>query len=403
MFKFFEKSFKKEETRNINEIVCPFCFNKFGPEEVLFRMSWNDESIPEAKKTIDPELFKFWKEIGNEEIGKKNQILDPSQFEDEYKKRDRGVLVGLTDTFGRETTDRNCPHCHNKLPNTAGKQPSNIISFVGSTSAGKTFYMLILIKQIMEIVCREENFDAGLIELTSGLTSLGRYRADIDNVLENGMTATPTRYLAPLVFNLKFNKTNESVTLCFYDFPGESIDDDDYLHTKANHIRNATAHMIFIDPLTIPGIRALIGDNDETYNRKNFGDLLAALNDYFIADQEGGRCSKPTAMILTKSDLLRNIDGINNQTNIFNNFMHQGIVNLNEIEKINEDCRKIIREYAYFDGTIRALFTNFSYFAISALGQSAEEGQVNAVIQPCRVEEPFLWLMYKLGFIKSLE
>ncbi|MGL4607608.1 MAG: TRAFAC clade GTPase domain-containing protein [Eubacteriaceae bacterium] len=401
MFGRGKKDLKNKEINRVYDIVCPFCFNKFPADDVLFRMEWSNENHVDSKKMVDSKLVNFWNEMTNMPVPVQPQVLVPKEFDEELRRRDNGVLVGLIDPFGKETTQRICPKCHNRLPSTAGKEESIIISFIGSTSAGKTFYMLFLIEQIIEKLSREDRFDLGFVELVSGFEELGRYQKELEEVRLNGMRATPPDFQIPLVYDLRLNKTNKNYTLCFYDFPGESITDNDFLHIKADHIKNASAHMLFIDPLTIDSVAEAL-ENDKAKNTTKFKDLLAHLNQHYIGNEEGGMSSKPTAIIITKTDYFRRLDFFDENATIFKRCSgHDNKIDLNEIKKINKECQGFVENYATFGGDVRGLFKNYSYFGVSSLGMEIEAGNLHAIVEPCRVEEPLLWLLYELGVIES--
>ena len=89
-------------------------------------------------------------------------------------------------------------------------------------------------------------------------------------------------------------------------------------------------------------------------------------------------------------------------SNVFQNYVHKGYFNLNEYENINGEVKRFIEQVdlAFLDA-VEVHFNNVGYFAISSLGQNPVEGRLQGVIQPMRVDEPFLWLLYKLGYIES--
>ena len=54
-----------------------------------------------------------------------------------------------------------------------------------------------------------------------------------------------------------------------------------------------------------------------------------------------------------------------------------------------------------FINALDVYFKDTAFFAVSALGSNPVDRQVNGIISPIRVDEPFIWLLYKLGFIEG--
>ncbi|VTR20136.1 Uncharacterised protein [Actinobacillus pleuropneumoniae] len=48
-------------------------------------------------------------------------------------------------------------------------------------------------------------------------------------------------------------------------------------------------------------------------------------------------------------------------------------------------------------------FSNTAYFAVSALGSNPVDQKLQSVVSPIRVDEPFIWLLYKLKYIQGRE
>jgi hypothetical protein len=87
---------------------------------------------------------------------------------------------------------------------------------------------------------------------------------------------------------------------------------------------------------------------------------------------------------------------------VFHNVTHSGYLNLDEYENINGEIRRFLSKVDNpFVGSIDVYFREASYFAVSALGSNPVDRQVSGIISPIRVDEPFIWLLYKLGYIEG--
>ena len=190
--------------------------------------------------------------------------------------------------------------------------------------------------------------------------------------------------------------------------------EEDYLELYANHIKNSEGILFLVDPLQLSTIRNKIilssnsvGDVTSLYQEAR--DVVVTLGESFISRQADGRTSIPTAIVVTKSDMLEGLAKedetyIRSNSNIFQNYIHKGYFNLNECENINGEVKHFIEQVdlAFLDA-IEVHFKDVGYFAVSSLGQNPVDGKLKGVIQPMRVDEPFLWLLYKLGYISSHE
>ena len=135
--------------------------------------------------------------------------------------------------------------------------------------------------------------------------------------------------------------------------------------------------------------------------------MVISLFGDFIAHLENSKTTIPTAVVLTKSDLLHALkqddgDYIRTNSNVFNNVTHRDCLNLAEYENINGEIRRFLEKVDIaFVNALDVYFKDTSFFAVSALGSNPVDQQVNGIISPIRVDEPFIWLLYKLGFIEG--
>ncbi|HCJ57275.1 MAG TPA: hypothetical protein DHV55_07860, partial [Clostridiaceae bacterium] len=113
----------------------------------------------------------------------------------------------------------------------------------------------------------------------------------------------------------------------------------------------------------------------------------------------------PTAVVLTKSDMLRILsedEYIKENSNIFYNVNHKSTFNLTEFENINGEVKRFLEKVdRAFTDALEVHFKDRAFFAVSALGSNPVDRRVQGIVSPVRVDEPFLWLLYKLGYIEG--
>jgi hypothetical protein len=109
----------------MSKIVCPYCFDTFERNEVMFRCS-NESG---CKKGDDPELHKFWGNIQNECPSFKPKFSFGSLF---------GSMPesAKCPQCGEKSYLVICPHCHNRIPKHMVKEKGYIISIIGARSSG---------------------------------------------------------------------------------------------------------------------------------------------------------------------------------------------------------------------------------------------------------------------------
>ncbi|MGG4221008.1 hypothetical protein ABEW32_22615 [Paenibacillus jamilae] len=398
------------------DIVCPYCFSKFSPEEVVFRASHHREDDEDYALGEDELLNKYRERFGLDSVHDMEAILHPYDVPEEHRLYSDHVLTGLTDRYGELTRHRLCPHCHNELPVTAGKVPSNIISIIGASQAGKSVYMTSLIHTLQHVTA--DHFDAACMPLNAEISRKFRTMYE-EPLFERGDLLTSTqkeKMQEPFIFQFVFkDEEKPPLTLVFFDVAGEGMVDQDYLGLHGQHIKNSAGILFMVDPLQIRSIRERIkinlgdkpGEFVSQYDEPR--DVVLTMFGDFIAYQEKGKTDIPTAVVLTKSDMLTALadeEGtyIKTNSNIFNPMEHRKYMDLDEFANIDGEVRRFIEKVDKpFKGTMDVYFTDTAYFAVSALGSNPVEQKLQGLVSPIRVDEPFIWLLYKLKYIEGRE
>ncbi|WP_409344076.1 TRAFAC clade GTPase domain-containing protein [Paenibacillus sp. MBLB4367] len=397
------------------DIVCPFCFEKYHPDEVVFRAAHHREDDEDYALAEDDVLNRYRKRFGLGTFDELEAVIPPDTIPEENKLYAGRVLVGITDRYNIVSRRRLCPKCHNDLPLTVGKTPSNIISIIGPSQVGKSVYMTSLIHTLEHTTAG--NFDAACMPINTEISR--KYRDQYEEPLfEQGNVLRSTQVSEvqePLIFQFTFkDESKDPLTLVFFDVAGEGMTDRAYMEMRASHVKNSTGMLLLIDPLQIKTIRDRIKINvgekpgDFTDRHDSPREVIINLFDSFIGHQ-GGKTNIPTAIVLTKSDMLHFLkeeDGeyIRSNSNVFHNMVHAKTFNVAEFENINGEIRRFIEKVDRpLKGAIDVNFSDTAYFAVSALGSNPVDLKVKGVISPIRVDEPFLWLLYRLGYIEGKE
>lgn len=420
MFTFLKQLFERKEPEMerlpFYDIVCPYCFAKYAPDQVVFRATHHREDDEDYALQEDELLNQYRDKFGLDAIEELEAIISPDDVPPEHHLIVDHVLVGLTDRYGKVTKRRLCPHCHNELPITAGKAPSNIISIVGASQVGKSVYMTSLIHTLQNSTA--SRFDAACMPLNAEISRRFREQYELP-LFERGQLLDSTqkeKRQEPYLFQFVFKDPSKApLSLVFFDVAGEGMVDRDYLELYAAHIKNSAGILFLIDPLQIRTIRDKIrihlGDEEGEFPARydEPREVLISLFENFIGYQAGSKTDIPTAIVLTKSDMLHALkeedsDYIRPNSNVFRNVVHRQVLDLAEFENINGEVRRFIEKVDRpFKDALEVYFTNTAYFAVSALGSNPVEQKVSGVVTPIRVDEPFIWLMHQLSYIKGRE
>ncbi|MCM3077693.1 TRAFAC clade GTPase domain-containing protein [Brevibacillus invocatus] len=420
MFTFLKSMFEKKqpikERLPFYDIVCPFCFSKFEPDQVVFRATHDRPDDEDYALQEDHRLNAYRDKFGLDAIEELEAVIDPESIPEENHIYVDQVLVGVTDRYGVVSKRRLCPNCHNELPITAGKAPSNIISIVGASQVGKSVYMTSLIHTLQNTTAN--HFNAACMPLNAQISRKFREQYEAP-LFERGQLLDSTQKeqrQEPFIFQFVFKDSEQApLILVFFDVAGEGMVDREYLEIYAAHVKNSSGILFLVDPLQIKTIRDrfLLHAGDEpgefTARYDEPREVVITLFENFIGYQEQSKTNIPTAVVLTKSDMLHAIkeeEGtyIQPNSNLFRNFVHQQYLNTSEFENINGEVSRFIEKVDRpFKDALEVYFTNVAYFAVSALGSNPVNQKVSGVVTPVRVDEPFIWLLHQLDYIEGRE
>jgi GTPase SAR1 family protein len=440
------------------KITCPYCFEEFNDDDVLFRAETfffeeeleDPEDIEECysgeekRKAIENYRLKsrfivgasekytdYWKEFNGttETTRKRSGVRSSSQNIENYQKpiidpkdptcvrfnnRDNtGVrkdsdnfLTSVEDVFGNYTDNRVCPFCHNPLPVSYGKFPIKFISVIGVTNSGKTVYLSSLMDNMVEYAAK-----VGMTPLTSDSVNffLEANRIAKGQALPQG-TATMS-LCQPLCYHLQYyhskRRERETSTFVIYDIAGENCISMSAVKKYGKFILHSDGFIILEDPNQFKGINRNAGQNMTDSVLKTIDNLFVG-KDY---------CQIPLAMCISKSDLLINTYFSKELSSMLleNVRSAEGFGGFNAADH-NRISRMLDEFYFSQDiGSRTALKNNFgcfSYFAVSALNckletsdKPSEKGGKSIILaenpHPLRIEEPLYWLFYQFGFISS--
>ncbi len=400
-----ESAVPEPATHDVQEALrCPCCWEFFMPGDILSIAS-------------HPEL------MGDSILGEDAM----QRFQPKYHSPNGLPL----DSKGVPCSEYACPHCHSKLPPFFTQTQQHIISLVGVTAAGKSYYLISMVHELESMFPRDfgmpfrdadpetnEPLNEMRMRLFSAQTPQEAYIAKTQmqgrlyhKVWRQGVFANMPR---PFIYNL--NKGAETHSLVLYDNAGEDFQPgrDNVLTPGSHHLSVASAILFLFDPTANPGFRQLLQESKDPQLRNSL--YRPGRQAMLLAESEmrlrtrlnlppSEKLDIPLAVIIGKSDTWIHLLGPEPLLPACRNgmFMTEH-VNVNSTR-----LRQFIFNIApHICTNAEAISSNVRYFAASALGESPVEfkdessgsmliGPASGEVHPVRVTEPLLWALHHVA------
>ena len=331
------------------------------------------------------------------------------------------------DAMGYPCLEKACPHCRRKLPGCFLDMPHHIISLVGDQSAGKSYFLSVMIKLLAAALPRDFHVvfrdsdpsgNAPLNDLRMSLFSartpeeaiLGKTvfeGAMYDHLPRQGrMVAMPR----PFIYKLEpEDKVVEPCALIFYDNAGEHFQPGVNIVEKpgAQHVASAAGIVYLFDPFNSPEFRrSLLHTNDpqmenQVLDRQDT--ILAEMGARIQAIRNlrsGEPITTPVAFVVGKCDAwLQLLNG-----KPLRDPSPHGRLNKAAIEENSNQVRALMHELCpAVVANAEALSTNVMYFAASSFGHTPVKIGPRKYapdprrFQPVHVEVPLLWILSQIS------
>lgn len=424
----------KEYNEKWEMVKCPFCFSKFSPFGAHFRSETGYTSMDEKKGLTDEQMKYVVKKDEKLYRYNGNELLYPPMLHwasdadgnvivsRKYELDDAGFPSAMYDTLGNSTKQRCCPCCHNSLPEKYGKFPVVFIAVLGITKSGKTVYLSQLLKNISRYLT-QSGFS---ISVTP--EELNKFVEDHPVRKSTGTEGyklpdnTSEVLPQPIPLTIENNKTHEIYTIVFYDIAGEDCVKPSKMDKYGPFIKNANAFLMIIDPMQFSDLWELEKKEGNKSEAEQFKpeQIVQTMYTSFLSDKSE-ICTVPLAVSFSKSDVLWpyfNKHGFGH--NLLSNINYEKLQNkcglsMNDHQELSATIERILihdetQVGKSFVNTIKNRFSNIGYFAFSALNVapivrtvgSEKQYYLNAEPVCVRVEEPLLWLLYKIGITQAI-
>lgn len=427
----------------MSRILCPYCCKRFEADEVHFRLKAavkkdndilhdmrEDEEISFRRRSArsdmngksdgritDEYLLKYYNEFGapsdSSNFERYSMQLPYIEFDRlnpaityDFAAFEEYGFINRIKVDGQILDERLCPYCHNRVVEGAGKQEMQMISVIGSTSAGKSVYLAILNKVFGE----DKNLKASIF-FKGNEDEEAYFNKNYNSLIRDNKRLNATNGLVPPVpFEVSFTDpaTNEkrSVLIVFRDIMGESVQNLHDLGLSGKHIRESSGLLYLLDPCGFSYVEKNI--TRRTYQGGMQAESLTALKRYLTGDEYEELSSIPTAIVVAKSDIIKEMGFFNSDRYSWLvkdeswRQRHPGFINSDVIEDGSDGVKEFlhsISEDKYITNAADT-FKNHRFFMCSSLGYDPD-GNTDSwtKIEPFNVTEPFYWLLFELGIL----
>lgn len=360
------------------KIRCPYCFEEFAHDEVHFRIAegtCEDAKNKSVKKgdTVDTEKFsrflksreidqKFEKVWGSSRGGTPDFSVEDLFYVpwvDQSNKADMIVGDYITDADGfvekiedkcshLPSYTRICPNCHNKLPLHYGKNPQKFISVLGVSASGKTVYLKQLLSKLTD------SLEGGILSHVNGsYVDIGLPVDDESSITLDKPLPDSTKDLnfkIPNFITLTFKKDNVLTTYDFviYDVAGEILvnlakNNRNKFDFFAGYIKKSDAIITLIEP------KQLVSNPRPEYPAS---EMISTLYKVF-----GGQVQVPTAITISKSDLLLSSEFYKEKLNPNGTFFNENSIITKNIPWDSTKKYFYADEYSMLSAQLRKFYT----------------------------------------------
>jgi len=296
---------------------------------------------------------------------------------------------------------RICPKCENVIPYSLGIWGCNLFfAAMGTPKSGKTTFLRILNQQIGDIgrpfgwAQRQFGEQTRMWEQEAS-TAIMRGSVLQKTAIHNNPAAKEPNLYA-------LQGRGGGVIYAFYDPAGEYMYSTDDLEENAKYLEHLNGFIFLINPLSLPKVREKLGLSP-LEKESEYSNIRAALDRIEEACKGSLHAvqKKSVAMCLTRSDVLTDSDLL--PPKFREDGGHRGFFNVKDHESTSRIVGDLLVEW--LDGSIRerlSVYKNHAFFAFSALGGNPDtNNKLRHAPQPVRVADPFLWLLWKKGFIQG--
>ncbi len=311
-----------------------------------------------------------------------------------------------------------CPICRMTMPRMRKDELKNTIAPAGIGSSGKTVYMTVLIETLTHKGIIKPNLR--IITSFCETADFHRWEELYRTIYKNNLVPTPTsQEQVPLPYLVKTGTTqrpsNErkmAFTL-WYDFSGESFEKAATTNSILQYFASVGGIFFFVDPTNSAEVVYSLHLNTAAMpdHTKDMGAITQINSLITKIDGTGAAQKKLIAVIVNKVDIFKGKDFgfFGDDSQIWQPSPHRsnGAFCLDDYHSVSQEVKEYLIQchsniYTSLAEMENADQSNIGYFAVSALGQDPKSGHLESPVNPIRVEDPFYWMLWKMGHMPAI-
>lgn len=241
---------------------CIFCFSTLKKTDISFETADNTVEMESDPVKLAYER-RFDASVKENDVSclSRMPIRDYVEGSDEFEvDKDTGIPTAWREVrngWPMRSTRRLCRFCHQPLPSTFGKRINITVGLCGNSGAGKTVYMLSLIRDLQRVrnmsVSPDPVFYA---QMSTNYKAMYETMYKSDGGYRLPDATNPNVMLSPLVLNCSYSSQGHvrdfSITL--FDMAGEGMQHNSYLAKQALYLQNAAGVIYLKNPDYFPGM-----------------------------------------------------------------------------------------------------------------------------------------------------
>ncbi|MDR2731292.1 MAG: GTPase domain-containing protein [Treponema sp.] len=298
------------------------------------------------------------------------------------------IFLPCASFTGRSRLASKCPSCAGELAAANAKHFS--IMVVGGNNAGKTAFIAAL-----------ANLYAALAEHKGILIIEGKpdsYFNQLNDMFRYGKTAADDESRTYSIIH-KYGKIDKD-NLVLYDTPAKYVVSDTFPRSP-KYFRFCDGIILLLDPLSVRSVqKELVRNEDNTETNYLFDDtnnlVVQFIHQYntICGRSTGVMNNIPVAVLINKVDIeiVKREIGWDTIHALYDE--NPSAYNNNEYAAKDQICREYLAKAGLRNvlNNIDSIFTNVSFFPVSAIGHKAEKGKA---FTPIGVMEPVAWIAKK--------
>ena len=402
-----------KRSRMRNRGICPLCLRTFALADAPYRCINSEHAEDDAQLA---------KHLGRGEAIR-GAVFQPT--------RQRSLWARLLGLFKKKPTSapcpecvvrssqRVCPHCHSDLAPNAHRVDHVVIAVIGPRNGGKTTFISTMVDQFerngyrLSVDIRPQGIDTR-VNFENHYAFIHRDGRMPPSTQVNGDNPVIKQ---PLLFRFETRDDSDAaprcVNLVIFDSAAEGLDDP---HTMALYTRGlleSDGIIFIVDSVALRGVRARLPTGHHASASLVRVGPEAILNNLIELFESRGLVShnakieRPVAFAFSKLDELASVPELLPDLNPMSLLPspHNGKFNKQAVDYVSSQIERKLADGQW--GTEALLnktkkFSNAKFFLFSSLGVHPNDGEIAVdVSSPVRVEDPLLWLLWHLGYLKA--